>query len=202
MLRGCDIKAYVGALVLALLALPLGVAAQAQRRPGAVVLGPDSVEVAPEKRVGAATATYFAKTRQITVQAGPLILRGDVNDGLLLAPNFMVAGDHVVAPGWVDFVFTSYSAKKLYAVRRRLVLTADSKAVLAATPRLVLSKAAADGVTEILSQRMTYAQFQQLAAAEEVQLSLGPTSLPLTKEHLAALRDLRRCVELALSFKK
>lgn len=174
-----------------------------KKRPSRVLGRAEGAPPAPEKRIGAATATFFRfnQQEQITVQSDPLPLQGNTANGIFLIANFIVLGRRVSAPKAINLEFLSYSNKRRFAVNRQLQIYADNKSLYSGT--LIRSSAggAANGIiTEVLDQRISYQRFLQLIESKAVKFILGGTAVGVGKEHLDALHDLKKCVDSSISF--
>lgn len=73
--------------------------------------------VAPEKRIGRATATFSRHNSraQIAVQTDAIQLVGNTEIGIILVPNFIVPGRKVVSPVSIELEFISYSHSKTFS---------------------------------------------------------------------------------------
>jgi hypothetical protein len=145
-----------------------------------------------------ATSTYYKGENKTEVFVNHLQLYGTVNRGLILIPSFMTPGNQVRAPEWIDLEFASYSDRKQFVVNRKLSLEADGKLIFSGDARPVSSGETADGgVSEFLSQHISYGQFLQLINGTQVHGRLGEKDFTLTDEQLAALREMKQCIDNA-----
>lgn len=155
----------------------------------------------PEKHLGAATASYFAKDGHVTVQVRPLRVAGDERSGVVLIPSFIVPGKKVVEPKLIDLQFIVDSPARARPPLSRVQIFADGQELAAGAPKLLTaSKPVGGTVTRVLMYKVAYAKFLRMMEGREVRISLGHTRLDLTEEHLAAMRDLRRMVAEGVSF--
>ena len=155
----------------------------------------------PEKHLGAATASYFAKDGHVTVQVRPLRVAGDERTGVVLIPSFIVRGRKVVEPRLVNPQFIVDSPARARPPLSRVQIFADGQELAAGVPRLLTtSKPSGGTVTRVLMYNVPYGKFLRMIEGREVRISLGHARLDLTGDHLAAMRDLRRMILEGVSF--
>jgi hypothetical protein len=163
----------------------------------------DPSRLAPEKRVGRATATFTRhKSRaQIAVQTDAIQLLGNTENGIVLVANFIVPGRKVVSPASIEFEFISYSYSKKFSVNRKFQIYTDSKLLYSGALVLSSSGSSPNGaVTEVLAQKLPYAQFLKLIRGMSVEFVLGESQLEISHEHIGALRDLEKLIDSSISF--
>lgn len=163
----------------------------------------DLSRVAPERRIGWATATFSRhKNRiQIAVQTDPIQLVGNTEDGIVLVPNFIVPGRKVVSPASIELEFISYSNSKRFSVNRKFQIYVDEKLLYSGVLELSSSGTSPSGsVTEILTRNLPYAQFVKLIRGGSVKFILGETRVEIGQDHIDALRDVERLVDCSISF--
>ena len=150
----------------------------------------------PAENVIKANAIYSEPQNTTTVLVNNLLLDGDLSEGLILIPSFIIRGKKIVAPESVILEFASYDKRKMFADNRNVTILVDGKAVAKGAARLVSSGVTADGkVSEFLTYELTYEQFLQLINGQEVQLNLGPKEIKLKAKHLRLLRQMKECVD-------
>ncbi len=161
-----------------------------------------SQSLAPEKVIGKASATFFRKRNQITVQVMPLQVYGDLNNGIVMVPNYISWGKKIIAPKWIDLEFISYSEKgPLFLHDRQLLIYLEDKILYSGRLKLsLLKRSSGTPTTEVISQRIPYSQFVQLTDGAGVKIKIGKIEFTLTQEHLESLRDLIRITDAAISF--
>lgn len=155
----------------------------------------------PEKHLGAATASYFPSRKHVTVQAAPLRVAGETQNGVVLIPSFIVRGKKVVEPKLVNLQFIVDSPAAAPAPLRRVQVFSKSREVASGVPALVSVSKPVDGsVTRVLMYKLPYGKFLQMLAGQEVSIRLGQVEFDITEEQLDALRDLQRMVDEGISF--
>jgi hypothetical protein len=143
-----------------------------------------------------AAAAYDATRDETRVSINHLQLYGDLDDGLILMPEFVVSGRKLRAPESVDFEFISYSKRLVFAGDRRLTLVVDGARVATKKPRLATAGRGADGTySEVISHRLSYKEFLRLVDGREIKLRLGSKEIEPGEENLRLLREMKACVD-------
>lgn len=155
----------------------------------------------PEKRLGAATASYFPGGRHVTVQVAPLQVAGNMRDGIVLIPSFIVPGKKVLEPKLVDLQFIVDSPADAIAPILKAQIFSDRRELASGVPKLLTrGKPVNNSVTRILMYKITYGKFLQMLKGREVSIRLGDFEFNLTEQQLASMRDLQRIVAEGVSF--
>lgn len=155
----------------------------------------------PEKRLGTATASYFPQGDHVTVQSRPLQVAGDLQNGIVLVPSFIVPGKKVVAPKSVNLQFVVDSPRSARPPLMRVQVVSEGKEVSAGIPRLVsIGKPSGGSVTRVLMYKMAYEQFLQMLDGKEIGIRLGHIRFDITEDQLMSLRDLQRVIAEEISF--
>jgi hypothetical protein len=159
----------------------------------------DPSRLAPEKRIGRATATFTKhKNRtQIAVQTDPIQLVGNTEDGIVLVPNFIVPGRKLVSP----LEFISYSHSKRFSFNRRFQIYGDDRLLYSGVLELSSSGTSPNGsVTEILAHKLPYGQFLKLIRGLSVKFVLGEMPVEIGQDPISAFRDMERLIDSSISF--
>ncbi|MDX6558863.1 MAG: hypothetical protein QOF72_1912 [Blastocatellia bacterium] len=159
--------------------------------------------VAPEKRIGRATATFSRHNSraQIAVQTDAIQLVGNTEIGIILVPNFIVPGRKVVSPVSIELEFISYSHSKTFSVNRKFQMYGDDKLVYSGTLVLSSSGSSPSGiVTEVLAQKLPYAKFLDLIRGRSVKFVLGEIQLEIGRDQISGLRDLEKLIDSSIVF--
>jgi hypothetical protein len=163
----------------------------------------DPSRVAPEKRIGTATATFsrHQNRAQIAVQTDPIQLLGNTENGVILVPNFIVEGRKLVSPASIELEFISYSYSKRFSVNRKFQIYGDDKLLSSGTLELSSSGGSPNGaVTEILARKLPYTQFLKLFRGGSVKFVLGEMQAKIGQDQIDALRDVERLIASSISF--
>jgi hypothetical protein len=139
--------------------------------------------------------TYNDKANATNISLNRVQLAGDTTDGLMLAPHFTVTGDAqhgrlAAQPEVVGFDFAYYSRVDQFPGETPIEMLANDKKVFRSKGVFTGSRSP-DGIySKYLYMKLSYQQFQQLIAHENVTIVLGTEKYPLSKEQLDALRRL------------
>lgn len=155
----------------------------------------------PEKHLGAATASYFSKDKQVTVQSSPLRVAGDVRNGIVLIASFIVPGRKVVEPEAVDLEFIMDSPADARPPLLRVQISSEGRELATGVTKMVSeSRPAGGSVTRILMYKISYGKFLQMLKAKEVRIRVGHVDCDMTEEQLASMRDLQRMIAEGVGF--
>lgn len=155
----------------------------------------------PEKRLGAATASYFPKAKHVTVQVTPLRVAGGEREGVVMIASFIAPGKKVSEPKLVNLQFIVDAPAEARPTGRRVRVFSEGRELAAGAATLVSTGGPAGGtVTRVLMYKIPYGRFVQILNGKGVRVSLGHTEFDVTEEHLAAMRDLRRMIAEGVSF--
>lgn len=143
-----------------------------------------------------AVAAYDEPRDVTRISINHLQLYGDLDDGLILMPEFAVSGRQIRAPEYVDLEFISYSKRQVFADDQRLTLFVDGARVATKKPRLFTTGRGADGTySEVISHRLSYKEFLRLVGGREVKLQLGPKEIEPGEGNLRLLREMKGCAD-------
>ncbi len=155
----------------------------------------------PEKRLGAATASYFPKGRHVTVQVTPLRVAGDIQNGVVLIPSFIVPGRKVVAPKLVSLQLIVDSPAEAPTPPVKVQVFSEGQELVSGAAALISASAPKNGsVTRVLMYKMPYGKFLQMLKGKEVRVRLGRIEFGIKEEQLSSMRDLQRMVADGVSF--
>lgn len=169
--------------------------------PAIVVAQAQGRRMIPEKQLGAATASYFPKARHVTVQVTPLRVAGDMQNGIVLIPSFIVPGKKVVEPKLINLQFIVDASAGAPATPFKVQIFSESRELASGVPRLVSAgKPAGGSMTRVLMYQLPYAKFLQMLKGKEVRVRLGRAEFDLTEDQLASMRDLQRMIAEGVSF--
>jgi len=155
-----------------------------------------------KKELGNAELIYTSVVNQLDVSIiGHIQLYGDLKDGMILLPKFILRGKKVIAPKTVEFQFISYSNKKLFTTDRKLKISIDDKIIFEIIPTLPISKIHDDQtVTEVMVAQIPYSKFTELVTAKPAKAEIGSKGFALSAQQLGVLKDMKRCVDEGISF--
>jgi hypothetical protein len=155
----------------------------------------------PEKHLGAATASYVAKDKHVTVQSSPLRVAGDWRNGVVLIASFIVPGQKVVEPEAVDLEFIVDSPADASPPLLRVQVSSEGEELASGVPKLVSeSKPTGGSVTRILMYKISYGKFLQMLKGKEVRIRIGHVDCDVTEAQIASMRDLQRMVAKGVRF--
>jgi hypothetical protein len=171
------------------------------RSQGVHVVHAQGGRMIPEKRLGAATASYFPKEKHVTVQVTPLRVAGDLQNGIVLIPSFIVQGKKVVEPDLVNLQFIVDAPVGARPPLLRVRVFTEGRETVSGVPKLVsISKPVNGSVTRVLMFKVPYGKFLQILKGKEVKISVGHVEFNVTEEQLASMRDLQRMITERISF--
>lgn len=157
--------------------------------------------VIPEKRLGAATASYFPRAKHVTVQVTPLRVAGDQQNGVVLIPSFIVPGKKVVEPKLVNLQFIVDSPATARPPRLRVQVFSEGRELASGAAALVSTgKPAGGSVTRVMMYKLPYGKFVQFLKGRDVRIELGHVGFDITEEQLASMRDLQRMISAGVGF--
>jgi hypothetical protein len=140
-----------------------------------------------------AHAVYNASRDETDVQITRLQLSGNLDEGLALAPHFILQG-HVtdghpaIPPAKVVFDFASFASEKIFKKDVSFAIIGDSKTVF--DGKASNSSKETEGGNEFLSVELSFDQFSEMTHAAKVVLRLGDTEYPLNASQLEQLRKM------------
>ncbi|MEP6571019.1 MAG: hypothetical protein ABJC10_14710 [Acidobacteriota bacterium] len=147
------------------------------------------------------TAVYSAARDRTEISISRLQLEGNLNNGLALVPHFEVAGDSsgvrqsAAAPKFVSLDFAAFSFGSMFPGPSRIIFLSDEKVVYDTTDKFSGSTTAKGGVSEYLLLQVPYPAFRRMVAGEKLTLRMGDREYQLSREQLAALREMTAYVK-------
>lgn len=157
----------------------------------------DALRLPPPAYSASVTRSFYDPGRGVTdVYVENLMqLYGTPQNGLALSPHFSVPGKTIRAPEKVVLDFRHSSTEETFLNKPKLTIAVDGRVIFSGDMEVKQSGREPDGTfSENLTGEIPYRQYSQLIAGKQVKMTLGPKDFELTSEHLAALRELNKCV--------
>jgi hypothetical protein len=156
-------------------------------------------------RINSASA-YFSNNRgtpSIGVSGDYIQLWGDLYDGLIVAPSFIVYDSIVSAPDSVKFLFISYSTERREPELRSFAIYDGQKRLFRGEPKVNVSSPAmieSGTASETYEIQVPYSVFSRMCEATSVSLDLGVGKRQLLETELQKLRDVKAFVDQGVAF--
>ena len=147
------------------------------------------------------TVVYSPALKQTDVSIVRLQLEGDLNNGVAVAPHFVVPGDVTglrrspVTPKSVGFDFASYSTSVRFPGETKLVVLVDDRVAYETTSQFSTSRMSNGSFSEFLLIQVPYPAFRRIATGEKVTVRLGGELYELRDDQRAGLREMTRYVK-------
>ena len=151
---------------------------------------------------GAVQISYYENPPAIAVATTFYVIGSQANstwrDFLALTASFAVRGQTICQPQFVEFSFASSTRAKggKYQANHQLTILTDGKLLLSTDLRAgPVSDNYRGRYLELLSFRMPFEQFKELARAKKVAITLGGTRASLKHKHLEGLLGMLQSIQ-------
>jgi hypothetical protein len=147
------------------------------------------------------TVVYSPALKQTDVSIVRLQLEGDLNNGVAVAPHFVVPGDvtglrrSLVTPKSVGLDFASYSTSVRFPGETKLIVSVDDRVAYETTNQFSTSRMANGSFSEFLLIQVPYPAFRRIATGDKVTVRLGDKLYELSDDQRAGLREMTRYVK-------
>lgn len=139
---------------------------------------------------------YNRVANQTDISIMRLQLDGDLNNGVALVPHYVAAGNaqegKLEPPAQVTLDFASYSNQKIFTSNPDLEIRADNVTTVKSSGRLLSSAESGsdDTIAQFVTVHLPFEQFEKIAKARAVKITLGKKNFDLSDDDLVALRAL------------
>jgi hypothetical protein len=145
---------------------------------------------------------YSNSGGEISVGTGYIQLRGDLNDGLIMAPSFKIKGKRLKPPTSVLFEFASFYTNTEFQSMTTLRIVGDDKLVFEVPLKIVSRTVPTETYpkwTEESEAHIPYPAFERLCQSSDVEISTGGLTMRMSNDALMKFRDIKRQVDLGTS---
>jgi hypothetical protein len=146
------------------------------------------------------TVVYSPVRDETDISISRLQLEGNLENGIALAPHFIVAGDATSGklskpPEFVGLDFASYSDISMFPGETQIIFKADGKTVFETKSSFSTSKSG-DKFSEFLLLQVPYGVFRKMVGSESITLIIGDREFRLTAAQVQGLRAMTEYVRV------